>query len=131
MQKAEAARALVSDWRGGFIMHIGQVAPHDRPKRPDRPKLLRPREMPKRRKAQSEAGRIALLHALAHIELNAVDLAAALRVPVAEMAELRGRLAGILAARPDCVFEGDETGPGACAICGRKNVLGQCAVCGT
>ena len=76
MQKAEAARALVSDWRGGFIMHIGQVAPNDRPKRPDRPKLLRPREMPKRRKAQSEAGRIALLHALAHIELNAVDLAA-------------------------------------------------------
>ena len=30
--------------------------------------------MPKRRKAGSEAGRIALLHALAHIELNAVDL---------------------------------------------------------
>ena len=31
--------------------------------------------MPKRRRAGSLAGRIALLHALAHIELNAVDLA--------------------------------------------------------
>ncbi len=31
--------------------------------------------MPKRGKAGSETGRIALLHALAHIELNAIDLA--------------------------------------------------------
>lgn len=31
--------------------------------------------MPKRRKAGSPAGRTALLHALAHIELNAIDLA--------------------------------------------------------
>ena len=31
--------------------------------------------MPKRGKAGSPTGRIALLHALAHIELNAVDLA--------------------------------------------------------
>ena len=32
--------------------------------------------MPRREKAQTLAGRIALLHAIAHIELNAVDLAA-------------------------------------------------------
>ncbi len=31
--------------------------------------------MPRRRKGGTEAGRIALLHAVAHIELNAVDLA--------------------------------------------------------
>ncbi len=31
--------------------------------------------MPKRGKARSDAGRIALLHALAHIEFNAIDLA--------------------------------------------------------
>jgi uncharacterized ferritin-like protein (DUF455 family) len=36
--------------------------------------LLPPREMPKRRAFGSRAGRIALLHALAHIELNAIDL---------------------------------------------------------
>src|SRR5204863_9858080 len=32
-------------------------------------------DMPKRRNFGSQAGRIALLHALAHIELNAIDLA--------------------------------------------------------
>ncbi len=46
----------------------------DRPGRPDRPELLPPR-MVKKRKLNSVAGRIALLHAIAHIELNAVDLA--------------------------------------------------------
>lgn len=45
----------------------------DRPGRPDRPVLLAPRDMPKR--SGSTAGRIAYLHAIAHIELNAVDLA--------------------------------------------------------
>ena len=71
-----AARAVASDWRAGIIPDIGRAAPRDRPKRPAKPELLRPREMPRRGKAQSEAGRIALLHALAHIELNAIDLAA-------------------------------------------------------
>jgi uncharacterized ferritin-like protein (DUF455 family) len=36
--------------------------------------LRPPREMPKRRAFGSQAGRTALLHALAHIELNAIDL---------------------------------------------------------
>ncbi|WP_018699859.1 ferritin-like domain-containing protein [Amorphus coralli] len=45
-----------------------------RPGRPDRPQLLAPRDMP-RRSADSRTGHIALLHAIAHIELNAVDLA--------------------------------------------------------
>ena len=52
--KAGAARAVAADWQAGVV----------------------PRDMPRRGKAQSEAGRIALLHALAHIELNAIDLAA-------------------------------------------------------
>ena len=76
LEKAGAARAVASDWRAGVIADIGGTAPCDRPKRPAKPELLRPREMPRRGKAQSEAGRIALLHALAHIELNAIDLAA-------------------------------------------------------
>ena len=37
--------------------------------------LMAPRDMPRRRAAGSTAGRVALLHALAHIELNAIDLA--------------------------------------------------------
>lgn len=46
----------------------------DRPARPDAPRLVPPGEVPRRRLG-SVSGRIALLHALAHIEFNAVDLA--------------------------------------------------------
>ncbi len=46
----------------------------DRPGRPEKPELIPPRHMPKRT-LTTDKGRIALLHAIAHIELNAVDLA--------------------------------------------------------
>lgn len=46
----------------------------DRPGRPDKPELIPPKHMEKR-SLHTLKGRIALLHALAHIELNAVDLA--------------------------------------------------------
>ena len=52
---------------------IGTSNPPLRPARPDRPELLSPRDVP-HRKPGSPEGRIALLHAVAHIELNAVDL---------------------------------------------------------
>lgn len=45
-----------------------------RPGRPLKPELIPPREMPKR-PLKSQKGRIALVHAIAHIELNAIDLA--------------------------------------------------------
>jgi uncharacterized ferritin-like protein (DUF455 family) len=60
--------------RGGLAHVFGQAMPA-RPGRPARPLLLTPNKMPKRGKAGSPASRIALLHALAHIELNAIDLA--------------------------------------------------------
>lgn len=47
----------------------------DRPARPARPELLAFKAMPKRGRGQSLRGRIALLHALAHIEFVAIDLA--------------------------------------------------------
>ena len=50
------------------------LAPPPRPGRPAEPLLVLPRDAPKRGLG-SVGGRIALLHALAHIELNAVDLA--------------------------------------------------------
>jgi uncharacterized ferritin-like protein (DUF455 family) len=52
------------------------------PGRPERPVLLHPREVPQRGLG-SEVGRIALLHAVAHIEFNAINLAldATLRFP--------------------------------------------------
>jgi uncharacterized ferritin-like protein (DUF455 family) len=62
-------------WRSGEIGEIGVTRPPDRPARPPRPLLLPPRDMPKRRAAGGAATRIALLHAVAHIELNAIDLA--------------------------------------------------------
>lgn len=46
----------------------------DRPGRPERPILVAPGKM-KKRSLHTDKGRIALLHAIAHIELNAVDLA--------------------------------------------------------
>ncbi|GAB4510790.1 MAG: ferritin-like domain-containing protein [Roseibium sp.] len=45
----------------------------ERPGRPARPELRAPRDMPKR-SLTGKAGRVALVHSLAHIELNAVDL---------------------------------------------------------
>ncbi|QJE72509.1 ferritin-like domain-containing protein [Aerophototrophica crusticola] len=73
--KVRLTRAFAAAWREGRIAAVGMARPPDRPARPERPQLLLPRDMPKRRKAQSLAGRVALLHALAHIELNAIDLA--------------------------------------------------------
>ncbi len=57
----------------GTPLAIGRANPPIRPSRPDQPELLPPRDVPRRRPG-SPQGRIALLHALAHIELNAVDL---------------------------------------------------------
>ena len=50
------------------------VPPPAFPARPDRPQIRDAKDMPKRR-ASGDAGRAALLHAIAHIELNAIDLA--------------------------------------------------------
>ncbi len=73
--KAALARRVAQAWRTGALTEIGDSLPPDRPSRPERPELMAPGKMPKRRSAGSETTRIALLHALAHIELNAVDLA--------------------------------------------------------
>ena len=59
-------------WREETVGAIGTCRPPGRPARPERPELRSPGEMPRRRGA---AGRVALLHAIAHIELNAIDLA--------------------------------------------------------
>ncbi|HWA44854.1 MAG TPA: ferritin-like domain-containing protein [Hypericibacter adhaerens] len=72
--KAAAARAMAATWRQGALP-LGRTIPPERPARPERPELRRPGDMPKRRATGSLAHRVALLHALAHIELNAIDLA--------------------------------------------------------
>jgi uncharacterized ferritin-like protein (DUF455 family) len=74
-EKIRLSRALAAAWRARSTREIGDPAAPAEPARPTRPLLLPPREMPKRRAGGSPAGRIALLHAIAHIELNAIDLA--------------------------------------------------------
>ncbi len=73
-EKCRLTRAAAADWAAGRITATGESLPPARPARPLRPPLMAPKEMPKRSYG-GPAGRMALLHALAHIELNAVDLA--------------------------------------------------------
>jgi len=73
--KVKAARASARDWRLGRLDWRFDVAMPDRPARGDRPELLPPSRMPKRGRGGSDRGRIAMLHALAHIEYVAIDLA--------------------------------------------------------
>jgi uncharacterized ferritin-like protein (DUF455 family) len=73
--KVALTHALAAAWRTGALPVGNGPAPPDRPARPPRPELRLPRDMPKRRSAGNPASRVALLHALAHIELNALDLA--------------------------------------------------------
>lgn len=73
--KAMAARAAARRWRLGRLVHDFDVAMPDRPARPARPQLLPPAQMPKRGKGGSVRARVAMLHALAHIEFVAIDLA--------------------------------------------------------
>jgi len=74
-EKVAAARRAAREWRLGRLEFAFDVAMPDRPGRPDAPELLPPNRMPKRGRGQSLKGRIALLHALAHIEFVAIDLA--------------------------------------------------------
>ncbi|WP_404479651.1 ferritin-like domain-containing protein [Novosphingobium sp. BL-52-GroH] len=73
--KAMAARKVARDWRLGRLAFVFDANMPDTPGRPDAPELLMPGKMPKRGKAGTERGRIALWHALAHIEFVAIDLA--------------------------------------------------------
>ena len=76
-EKTAASRRFAAQWQAaraqGEAVEIGQATPPDQPARPTTPELRDPREVPRRRTGTA-AGRIALLHAVAHIELNAVDL---------------------------------------------------------
>ncbi|MDA5094613.1 ferritin-like domain-containing protein [Aliiroseovarius sp. KMU-50] len=76
-EKCALSRRYAADWfaarADGTLPEIGTASPPDFPARPEKPELKDPRGVPRRRPGSPE-GRIALLHAVAHIELNAVDL---------------------------------------------------------
>ena len=75
-EKVARAKSTAKAWYAKRLDLARKSAPAampDRPGRPLRPHLRPPRDMPKR-STHGPAGRFALLHALAHIELNAVDM---------------------------------------------------------
>jgi len=76
-EKTALSRRHAATWfaarEAGHDIPIGQATPPLRPARPEKPELLDPRDVPRRRPG-SPQGRIDILHAVAHIELNAVDL---------------------------------------------------------
>ncbi len=71
--KVAATLAAAQAWTEGAITAIGAERPPPRPARPERPAILPPNKMP-RRGTGAQAGRVAMFHALAHIEFNAIDL---------------------------------------------------------
>jgi len=76
--KAAFTRRLFDDWRAGRVV-VPDASPCpvlavDDPGRPERPELIAHTAVV-RRKPGSVEGRAALLHAIAHIEFNAINLA--------------------------------------------------------
>lgn len=74
-EKVFATRKVARDWRLGRLDFAFESPMPDRPQWPAELELLPPGQMPRRGKGGSERGRIALWHALAHIEFVAIDLA--------------------------------------------------------
>jgi uncharacterized ferritin-like protein (DUF455 family) len=74
--KVALSRDTAAAWRAGRLGMESASPPRaiQEPGRPPRPELVPPRALPKR-SLGSGRGRAALIHAVAHIELNAVDLA--------------------------------------------------------
>lgn len=76
-EKTALSRKFATIWfkarEDGLMPDVGHAAPPPRPARPAKPELLAPRDVPRRRPGTPK-GRLAILHAVAHIELNAVDL---------------------------------------------------------
>ena len=74
--KVAAVRALDARWQAGELRVDRQhrALRIEIPGRPERPQLVAARELPRRRLG-GPAGRIALYHAIAHIEFNAINLA--------------------------------------------------------
>lgn len=76
--KVSSVQALLHDWRSGNLaLDVGAVlsaASVTLPGRPLRPELVAPLQV-KSRSMRTNEGRAALIHALAHIEFNAINLA--------------------------------------------------------
>lgn len=75
-RKCDLTTQLHHAWRQGELEYRPQsvILPLDDPGRPPEPELVDPRKL-ERRGIATESGRIRLLHAFAHIEFNAINIA--------------------------------------------------------
>lgn len=75
-EKCRLTQQAHADWQQGLLAcaHPEPIEPIGDAGRPDQPMLVPPRDVPKRSLGTQE-GRAALLHAIAHIEFNAINLA--------------------------------------------------------
>lgn len=75
-KKQACVDALYSRWKAGGLLRDECDAPLriEIPGRPDQPELIPPTQL-KQRKLGAELGRAMLIHAIAHIEFNAINLA--------------------------------------------------------
>lgn len=75
-EKIVAVRQLNNNWLSDGLNLISSIASERiiTPGRPEQPKLVDPRHVPKRG-FNSEKARLKLVHAIAHIEFNAINLA--------------------------------------------------------
>ncbi len=75
-EKCRLAGQLEKDWLAGRLdtEDCGDIAAFEDAGRPQQPELVDPRQLP-RRSTATEAGRILFLHAFAHIEFNAINIA--------------------------------------------------------
>jgi len=74
-QKRHCVAELVEAWHGNVLdTETAPLEPIGQPGRPERPQLVSPRDLP-RRKLTSPEGHAALIHSICHIEFNAINLA--------------------------------------------------------
>jgi len=74
-QKCALTSSLYQDWCAGGMSREAddEVVRIEAPGRPERPELVSPHKVP-HRKLSSNEGRAALIHAITHIEFNAINL---------------------------------------------------------
>lgn len=77
VRKSQDVAALQAAWNEGSVSLVPELhlnAPGNIPGRPEKPELVAPQALG-RRSMRTEQGRAALIHALSHIEFNAINLA--------------------------------------------------------
>ncbi|WP_343559517.1 ferritin-like domain-containing protein [Kiloniella sp. b19] len=73
-EKARLSLLIAKHWQENGFAEVGTAMPADEPAREAEPELVPPAKVPRRKINRSVAGRTALLHALCHIELHAINL---------------------------------------------------------